>query len=118
MLQCQRRLTYQTLQLQFHLDNNHLEVLKDQLLYAHLQTVSNDGRGLAWTGDSPEPAQSARHVTDSESLSRSNHRLPWGQAHPEVVQSTAGFHHQIANARLPQPQPVFARQELTCSLSV
>ena len=118
MLQRQRLLTYQTLQLQFHLDDNHLEVLKDQLLYAHPQTVSDDGRGLAWTGDSPDPAQNARHETDSESLSRSNHRLPWGQAHPEVVQSTAGFHHQIANARLPQAQPVFARQELTCQLSV
>jgi hypothetical protein len=27
------------------------------------------------------------------SLSRLNHRLPRGQAHPEVVQGTAEFHH-------------------------
>jgi hypothetical protein len=41
------------------------------------------------------------------SLSRLNHGLPWGQAHPEVVQGTAEFHHQIPDTRLPQTQPVF-----------
>ena len=35
------------------------------------------------------------------SLSRLNHWLPRGQAHPEVVQGTAEFHHQIADALLP-----------------
>ena len=40
------------------------------------------------------------------SLSRLNHRLPRGQAYPEVVQGTAEFHHQIADARLPQTDPV------------
>jgi hypothetical protein len=30
---------------------------------------------------------------DDLSLSRLNHRLPRGQAHPEVVQGTAEFHH-------------------------
>src|SRR5438034_10875574 len=41
------------------------------------------------------------------SLSRLNHRLPWAQAHPEVMQGTAEFHHQITNALLPQTDPVF-----------
>src|SRR5262244_1999223 len=41
------------------------------------------------------------------SLSRLNHWLPWGQAHPEVVQGTTEFHHQIADALLPQTDPVF-----------
>jgi hypothetical protein len=41
------------------------------------------------------------------SLSRLNHRLPRGQAHPEVVQGTAEFHHEIADALLPQADPVF-----------
>ena len=41
------------------------------------------------------------------SLSRLNHWLPGGQTHPEVMQGTAEFHHQIANARLPQAEPVF-----------
>src|SRR3989454_8605312 len=40
------------------------------------------------------------------SLSRLNHRLPRGQAYPEVVQGTAEFHHQIAHTLLPQTDPV------------
>src|SRR5713101_4023299 len=40
------------------------------------------------------------------SLSRLNHWLPWGQAHPEVLQGTAEFHHEIAAPVLPQPEPV------------
>ena len=41
------------------------------------------------------------------SLSRLNHRLPRGQTHPEVMQGTAEFHHQIADTLLPQADPVF-----------
>jgi hypothetical protein len=41
------------------------------------------------------------------SLSRLNHWLPRIQAHPEVVQGTTEFHYQIADARLPQADPVF-----------
>src|SRR2546427_11733422 len=41
------------------------------------------------------------------SLSRFNHRLPGGEAHPEVVQGTAEFHHEIADALLPEADPVF-----------
>ena len=40
------------------------------------------------------------------SLSRLNHGLPRGQAHPEVVQGTAQFHHQITDAFFPQADPV------------
>jgi hypothetical protein len=41
------------------------------------------------------------------SLSRLNDRLPRGQTDPEVMQGTAEFHHEIADAVLPQPDPVF-----------
>jgi hypothetical protein len=41
------------------------------------------------------------------SLSRLNHWLPWGQAHPEVMKSTTDFHHEITDALLPQADPVF-----------
>src|SRR5215831_16492656 len=33
---------------------------------------------------------------------RLNHRLPWDETHPKVMQRTANFHHQIADARLPE----------------
>src|SRR5438874_13255164 len=41
------------------------------------------------------------------SLFRLSHWLPRGQAHPEVMERTAKFHHQIADALLPQAEPVF-----------
>ena len=40
------------------------------------------------------------------SLSRLNHRLPRAEAHTEVVQCTAEFHHEIADTLLPQADPV------------
>jgi hypothetical protein len=40
------------------------------------------------------------------SLSRLNHGQPGVQAHPEIVQGTVEFHHEIADALLPQPDPV------------
>jgi class 3 adenylate cyclase/tetratricopeptide (TPR) repeat protein len=51
MLQRRGRVTYRTLKLQFSLDDDHLEALKDELLYAHLQVVDDNGRGLVWTGE-------------------------------------------------------------------
>jgi hypothetical protein len=41
------------------------------------------------------------------SLSRLNHRLPRGQAHPDVVQGTAGIPHPSAAAHLPEAASVF-----------
>src|SRR6266852_5233199 len=40
------------------------------------------------------------------SLSRLNHWLPQAQAHPEVMQGTADLHHHIADALLPEADPV------------
>jgi hypothetical protein len=48
-----------------------------------------------------------RTRTRHMSLSRCNHWLPRSQAHPEVVQGTAEFHHQIPDVLLPQPDAVF-----------
>jgi hypothetical protein len=50
MLQRRGRVTYRTLQRQFHLDDAALDDLKAQLLYAHPQVVDDAGRGLIWTG--------------------------------------------------------------------
>jgi len=41
------------------------------------------------------------------SLSRLNHGQQGVQAHPEIVQGTAEFHHEIADALLPQADAVF-----------
>jgi hypothetical protein len=41
------------------------------------------------------------------SLSRLNHWLPGREAHPEVVEGTTDFHHDIADALFPEADPVF-----------
>src|SRR5882724_6144254 len=55
LLQRRGRVTYNALKLQFHLDDEQLTVLKDELLYAQPQVVEDAGRGLCWTGDAAAP---------------------------------------------------------------
>jgi class 3 adenylate cyclase len=58
MLQRRGRVTYQTLRFQFQLDEEHLEALKDAILFAYPQVVEAAGRGLVWSdeaGASPPP---------------------------------------------------------------
>ena len=46
-------------------------------------------------------------VSPTLNLSRLNHRLPGREAHPEVVEGTTEFHHDIADALFPEADPVF-----------
>jgi class 3 adenylate cyclase/tetratricopeptide (TPR) repeat protein len=65
MLQRRGRVTYRALKLQFMLDDDGLEALKDELLYAHPHLVDDDGRGLVWTAEArPTPAPDAPPATD------------------------------------------------------
>src|SRR5262249_17639917 len=67
MLQRRGRVAYRTLQVQFNLDNNALEALKDELLYAQQVARDEDGRILVWTGDADTlpspPPRSTTHAT-------------------------------------------------------
>ena len=55
MLQRRGRLTYRTLQLQFQLDEAHLEALKDEIIYGQRLAVDEEGRVLVWRGDATAP---------------------------------------------------------------
>ena len=63
MLQRRGRLTYRTLQLQFQLDEAHLEALKDELIYGQRLAVDEDGRVLVWTGDHGHRVSSRRSAS-------------------------------------------------------
>ena len=56
LLQRRGRVSYRALKLQFHLDDEHLEVLKEELLYAHHPVLDEAGRGLVWTGEEETPS--------------------------------------------------------------
>ena len=69
--------------------------------------AQRDVRQCSFCGKSPEEvkrliAGPTAYICDELSLSRLNYWLPRGQAHPEVVQGTAEFHHQITDALLPR----------------
>jgi len=50
LLRQRGRVSYRALKVQFHLDDEQLEALKEELLYTHQGDIENDGRGLTWTG--------------------------------------------------------------------
>jgi class 3 adenylate cyclase len=62
MLQRRGRVAYRTLQVQFHLDDNALEALKDELLYAQQVARDEDGRVLVWTGGADTPLSPPPHA--------------------------------------------------------
>ncbi len=53
-LQSEGRITYRTLKRQFALDDEALEDLKDELLFADAQITEIDGRGLVWNAEAEE----------------------------------------------------------------
>jgi class 3 adenylate cyclase len=50
MLQRRGRVAYRALKLQFNLDDEQLEALKDELIHAQKLAADEDGRVLVWTG--------------------------------------------------------------------
>src|SRR5215471_15045674 len=49
LLTRQGRVSYRALKLRFNLDDEYLDVLKEELLYVH-PVRDDEGRGLVWTG--------------------------------------------------------------------
>jgi hypothetical protein len=64
LLQGEGRVAYRALKLQFQLDDDTIEALKDDLIYAKRVAVDEDDRVLVWTGDtSTAPPATARAET-------------------------------------------------------
>src|SRR5499433_3903855 len=66
LLQRHGRLSYRALKVQFELDDDRLDLLKEELLYAQYPIADDHGRGLVWTGapggvQEPAPPQSTQH---------------------------------------------------------
>src|SRR6516165_129755 len=65
LLQRHGRLSYRALKVQFELDDDRLDLLKEELLYAQYPIADDHGRGLVWTGapggiQEPAPPQSTQ----------------------------------------------------------
>src|SRR5262245_40606696 len=58
LLKQRGRVSYRALTIQFHLDDESLEAMKDELIAVHQYTRDQDGRMLVWIGEAsttPEP---------------------------------------------------------------
>jgi class 3 adenylate cyclase len=71
MLQRRGRVSYRTLTLQFHLNEESLEALKEELIEVHHLAVDHEGRMLVWAGETrttsvPPSPQSLQQATRQE----------------------------------------------------
>ncbi len=82
LLRRRGRVSYQALKVQFHLDDDYIAALKDELIDAQRLASDEDGKVLVWTGDTastpsarePEPAPltyTPPHLTEKILASRS-----------------------------------------------
>ena len=87
LLQEKGRITYRVLKREFHLDEEQLEDLKEDLLFSHPEIEEADGRGLVWTGGEANrkqtPAQEDSRSTPSDSL---NSHVPAPRPQPTAVE--------------------------------
>jgi len=87
LLQGEGRVAYRVLKLQFQLNDDILEALKDDLIYAKRLAVDEDGRVLVWTGEtssapptaSPVPLPATPDISPAQSEA-----APGGPAPPEA----------------------------------
>src|SRR5215468_7580486 len=54
LLQRQGRVSYRALKMRFNLDDEYLDVLKEEMLFAY-PVVDEEGRGFVWTGEAARP---------------------------------------------------------------
>ena len=62
LLQREQRLAYRVLKLRLQLDDDLMEALKDDLIYAKKLAVDEDGRVLVWTGGTSSTPPTASPV--------------------------------------------------------
>ena len=58
LLQREKRVSYRALKRRFDFDDDYLEDVKDELIYAKKLAVDEDNRVLVWTGDTGETPES------------------------------------------------------------
>jgi class 3 adenylate cyclase len=111
LLQREGRISSRGLKLQFHLQDDALAAIKDELIYARRLAVDEDGRVLVWTGGTHTalhpPASATATGMDTPLLMSSASPLP-----PDVP--TAAAPDGIATASTPAPSlPEAERRQLT-----
>jgi class 3 adenylate cyclase len=96
MLQRRGRLTYRTLKLHFQLDDEHLEALKDELIYGQRLAADEDGRVLVWTGGAEvPPGTTPPGPQPAQSLPLQAAHAPWAATAPAAPPSPDAERRQL-----------------------
>src|SRR5437867_1326521 len=66
LLRTRGRVTYRALKLQFQLDDEHLEALKEELIESQELAVDKDGKMLMWVGEGAKEEPENRGIGESE----------------------------------------------------
>src|SRR5262245_6076706 len=82
MLQRRGRVSYRTLKLQFQLDEEALEALKEELIAVHRLAVDHDSRMLVWAGE-------ARAMSAPPAPPPPQEAIPQGDHPPHVASPSA-----------------------------
>jgi class 3 adenylate cyclase/predicted ATPase len=81
LLQREGRVSYRALKLRFHLNDEYIEALKDEIIEVKQQAIDRDGRVLIWIGDpSTTPAPGAVSPAAAHTASEERTRQPSPQA--------------------------------------
>jgi class 3 adenylate cyclase len=83
LLQREQRLSYRALKVRFHLDDDHLEALKEELIYAKRLAVDEDGRVLVWADATDMAAVPSLHPTSPVTPDQA--RAPLSYTPPHLV---------------------------------
>src|SRR5215831_12921459 len=76
LLQQRGRVSYRALKVQFTLDDEALEALKDELIAVHHLARDQDGRMLVWTGDARTTSEPTRVPAVQQEDRREGQRTP------------------------------------------
>jgi hypothetical protein len=88
LLQHRGRVTYRTLKRRFDLDDEYLEDLKGEILFAHPQARDEDGQGLVWVGDTESttkasvPTLQPCQTPEIQEAASAQAELPPSELHP------------------------------------
>jgi TOMM system kinase/cyclase fusion protein len=88
LLQREGRVSYRALKIRFHLDDEYLEGLKDELIVAKRLAVDEDGKVLVWVGASPV-SSSKFQVSSSQSPTPSPRHSGAGLRTPDAGLASA-----------------------------
>jgi class 3 adenylate cyclase len=92
LLQREQRLSYRALKRQFALDDEDLEALKDELIYAKRLAVDEEGRVLVWTGGTSSVPTTASPIPSPATPEVS---LAQGKADPVVTSTPEAERRQL-----------------------